>query len=209
MSAYTFNHKVAFPQHPPDHPLWRDVNFCPTDVYTDLILPLKSKRPAVVSSRKGAGGETEGAGGAVASTSGSSGVVVGGITKKSSATTTKAKSGQVLNHLSKSFQAALRADGGARAKQNTAQSAGLVPKFEAKGGWSEREDNMLIFQQSDRGRELRISYEDVAEYLGRSFNAVKCRWHAHVKKNQESLSKVKYERIVQEGEMNWAARTPR
>ena len=35
-----FNHEYAFPQHPPDHPLWRDVNFCPPEVYRKLIQPL-------------------------------------------------------------------------------------------------------------------------------------------------------------------------
>ena len=38
--SFTFNHKHEFPQHPPDHPMWRDINFCPREVYTDLILPL-------------------------------------------------------------------------------------------------------------------------------------------------------------------------
>ena len=46
-------HFSSFPCHPPDHPLWRDVNFCPREVYTELILPLVGAKRTTEGVKKG------------------------------------------------------------------------------------------------------------------------------------------------------------
>jgi len=160
--AGNFNHNVAFPQHPPDHPLWRDVNFCPPEVYQELILPLEKSN---------------------------TGSTVKGVDEVAALAPPPA--GEKKR--------------GRPPKQPQLVELPPAPSPEAvvTGAWSEEEDSLLVFMQSDPGRDLRLSYDDVAECLGRSGNAVKCRWHSQVKKVIDSLSPDEYKLQVEKGQRRW------
>ncbi|QDZ20889.1 Myb-like domain-containing protein [Chloropicon primus] len=161
-----FNHSVTFPQHPPDHPLWRDANFCPREVYQELIVPL----------RKQSGGAKAEQGGAKKK---ATGPVVKPVAEVSSAE--KAQAAQKK------------------------KEAVVAPPPEAVffGQWTEEEDELVLFQQSDQGRALSISYEDAAACLGRTSNAVKCRWHSQVKGKVETMSSEEYTLRLERGARRW------
>ncbi len=40
-----FKHDKVFPLYPSDHPIWRDLNFCPREVYDTLIKPMVEGGP--------------------------------------------------------------------------------------------------------------------------------------------------------------------
>jgi hypothetical protein len=143
-----FNHRSSFPQHPPDHPLWRDVNFTPREVYLELIVPLQGKAPETKSKKKAS-----------------------------------------KQKLSESQYEADPADSG--------------PK---PGPWNQQEDVMLIFMQSSAGKNFGIDYETMGRFLNKSSNAVKCRWHAHVKGFVENMPSNDYDRAVQFGEEVWRSK---
>jgi len=150
-----FNHEYAFPQHPPDHPLWRDVNFCPPEVYSKLIQPL-------------------------------------------------------------TMQTANKANKGKKGKDSKKALATLPPVLptniydDEKGqqsstSWSSEDDRLLIYQQSELARNEVITYEVLAEFLGRTANAVKCRWHANLKKKVDLMPMTEYQKVVHDGERRWRA----
>jgi len=196
-------HFSSFPCHPPDHPLWRDVNFCPREVYTELILPLVGAKRTTEGARKGS------VAAATAAPIVSRIDPVTGMKKRGRPP--KIREPPVINAETQPPLATPPAavPGGAAAPSIAPASIVELssPVMQATGAWNDDEDSLLVFQQSDQGRELRISYDDVAEHLGRSGNAVKCRWHAQVKKLVETLGPDEYRVMLEKGEKKWFSKS--
>ena len=66
---------------------------------------------------------------------------------------------------------------------------------------------MLVFMQSPVGKSFGIDYETMGRFLNKTSNAVKCRWHAHVKGFVEHMSAKDYKAAVEYGEEAWSRYT--
>ncbi|XRA97035.1 ethylene-responsive transcription factor [Pycnococcus provasolii] len=156
-----------------DHPLWNDLSFCPEDCHV-VVKRRKLKNRTLGSVAVDIVGEQLSLD---AQTIDLNTIVYDPSAAAQFANSALAQQAALAAQLPQQRLAAPYQEGGGR---NPPPPPPMPPANEKSVPWSSDEDAVVAYIHSEHGRQHE-NYTLVGEVLGRTPNAVKCRWHAAIK----------------------------